>query len=270
MWASLISLVSLGGFAAATCIGNTHLERRSEGGEAFGYGFDNGPLRWHALSPANSICATGKHQSPIDVDSHIQNAPKALNIRLTDRLSGTFVNKGTTLQVTTAANSSQYIDLSGTRYNLKNVHFHTPSEHHLAGEHFPLEMHLVHQSANESLLVLGLLFNIVASAQQSGGLLKQLGDYAPRLTSEGVDITEKELDLGSLVKDLLPEDLGRYSGSLTTPPCSESVMWLVARKPRNIDVASYDKLKKTMKFNSRFAAGPPDSDNIVHMLANKL
>lgn len=158
MRASVI-LISVLSTVASACI-----YARSEPGEvkAFSYDGETGPLGWHHL-PNNSLCGTGKNQSPINVSPKIDGvtAAKALQLNF-PKYSGEFdvENNGHTVVFTPKDNSNYTSVLEGKEYKLLQFHFHTPSEHRFLDESYPLEVHFVHQDAEKKLAVVGIFFNM--------------------------------------------------------------------------------------------------------------
>ena len=120
----------------------------------WGYEAENGPDVWGQLSPEYGLCCVGIHQSPIDIVNPtpaelptitFNYQPTSLNIR----------NTGNTIEV--AYPSGSWIKVEGTKYHLLQFHFHAPSEHTVAGDLSDMEMHLVHQSEDGTLAVIGVL-----------------------------------------------------------------------------------------------------------------
>jgi carbonic anhydrase len=135
---------------------------------------------------------------------------------------------------------SGYVTLNGTRYDLVQFHFHTPSEHKFEGQSTPLEMHLVHRSAAGKLLVIG----VPLKAGTSSVIDKVLAKLAPEC-GENVHLPEINLN------DLLPADPRatlRYDGSLTTAPFSEDVQWFLT-KEKTVSQATITR------FQSLFTSG---------------
>jgi carbonic anhydrase len=186
---------------------------------------------WAALSPEFAACGTGKQQSPIDLqpvraeasDIVFQYAPTP----------GVIKDNGHTYQVDLEPGSSIVID--GERYNLLQFHVHAPSEHKVAGEEYAMEVHLVHKSAAGGLAVVGVLVDRGAANPGLATAWKKL----PR-----PDRSEK-LKKPFNPLSLLPEDrsLYRYAGSLTTPPCSEGVVWNVLRHSVSHDSREIDVVR---------------------------
>ena len=185
------------------------------------YEGEEGPAHWGQLDPSYAVCGTGKNQSPVDVASPLEQdltnisfhyQPSKLNI----------LNNGHTVQVN--YDTGSYIELDHTRYDLRQFHYHAPSEHTINGKSFPAELHLVHQSAEGSLAVVGVLLN-----EATENAAYQL--YISNLPAEKTDVRDVGVAINAM--ELLPavHTTFRYSGSLTTPPCTENVNWLLMTTP---------------------------------------
>jgi carbonic anhydrase len=205
------------------------------------YEGEEGPSHWGELDPAYEMCGTGKSQSPIDIASpseqdlanivfHYQ--PSAVNI----------LNNGHTVQVNYDAGS--YIELDGIRYDVAQFHYHAPSEHETDGKLFAAELHLVHKSADGKLAVVGLLL-------QEGSANAALDPFINNLPAETSDVKDAGVKINAM--DFLPsiQTTYRYSGSLTTPPCSEGVSWLVMTTPVELSSAQLSKLESLFEGNNR-------------------
>ena len=204
-----------------------------------------GPAHWADLDPSFATCTSGQAQSPIDLtaaesvdlinpDFHYKSVP--LNL----------LNNGHTIQVPYAPGS--YVMIDGERYNLLQFHFHSPSEHAIESKVQPAELHLVHQNdAGELAVVAVLLQNDESIGEPSLGY-KELGQVLPAKAGDKVR-TEKTIN----AQDLLPETTTtyRYSGSLTTPPCTESVSWLVMAEPVSLPAAQILQYEQLLNHNNR-------------------
>jgi carbonic anhydrase len=198
-------------------------------GVKWAYAGDYGPLRWGSLSPDYKLCDSGIEQSPIDVVN-------PLKMGLTDIIfkyeatPGKIINNGHTIQVDFAAGNGNTIVVDGILHELLQFHFHAPSEHTIAGASFAMELHLVHKNAGGGLAVVGVMLQ---PGKASAGL-------APVLTSVPTTV-DVAYDLPAPVDlmQLLPADRRayRYPGSLTTPPCSEGVRWILLTNPMDLDTA---------------------------------
>ncbi|MDA0262244.1 MAG: carbonic anhydrase [Proteobacteria bacterium] len=187
----------------------------------WGYEGEGAPDRWGSLQPNFKVCDLGLEQSPIDLNGAITADVGGVDTRFAEmRLR--ILNNGHTIQVNCDAGS--YSNIRGERYELAQFHFHHPSEHLLSGKNFELECHFVHRSAAGALAVLG----VFVKAGAANDALAPIWNAMP--TKEA-----PELGAGSSIRpaDLLPRERGyyRYRGSLTTPPCSEGVLWTVYKQP---------------------------------------
>lgn len=145
----LIAATLTSHLASANCIHGTSLHRREElpGGKVkvsnFGYTGLIGPLNWAGITAENSACATSSVQSPINIDDTISLATEAPVIDIPSVEAAEFENLGTTVEVIVNGTTK----FAGKEFTLKQFHFHTPSEHRIAEEYFPLEVHMVHEAA---------------------------------------------------------------------------------------------------------------------------
>lgn len=133
---------------AASCAHGTYLFRRETGESVevsnFGYGTTNGPINWHGISAENELCATGTQQSPINIDQTIQVVHAGVvNANIPVQQNVAFENLGSTVEV--VVNGETVV--GNQTFTLKQFHFHTPSEHRINNEHFPVEIHMVHEAA---------------------------------------------------------------------------------------------------------------------------
>jgi carbonic anhydrase len=128
------------------CSHNTYLHPRAAGGEGeiklpnFDYGTTRGPVNWHNIVPENKLCGTGRAQSPINIDRSILLEAAGLVTMDVPVQNVEFENLGTTVEVIIEGKSI----INCRPFVLKQFHFHTPSEHRINGEHFPVEVHMVH------------------------------------------------------------------------------------------------------------------------------
>ena len=205
----------------AASLGDEH------GAPHWGYGPHNGPERWSKLSPDYATCSIGKAQTPVDLVPTARAAAPAdaaapvLELGRGERAL-TVLDNGHTIQVADAGGSK--LTLDGVRYELAQFHFHDPSEHTIGGRSYPMEMHLVHKSADGRLAVVGVLI-------EQGPENAALAPLFRALPAKAGDQTELKVALD--LSQALPRERRalRYVGSLTTPPCSEGVQWVVLEQP---------------------------------------
>jgi len=194
------------------------------GVEHWGYEGPGGPESWASLDREFGLCESGVQQSPIDIPTST-----AFRVGLDDLVLDwnpsdlTLVNNGHSIQANVAPGNRTVID--GVSHDLLQFHFHKPSEHEVDSEVFPMELHFVHADDEGSLAVVGVLLE-AGAANPAYDVL-----WADQ-PGEGVETDIADFDMTSL----LPADLGRfrYTGSLTTPPCSEGVNWNVLAEPASM------------------------------------
>lgn len=205
-------------------------------GHHWTYSGHAGPEHWGELEPGYAMCAQGRNQSPVDLHAPIRAelSPLAFEYRFS---SQEILNNGHTVQVNFAPGSTLAVD--GRNFELKQVHFHTPSENRIEGKSFAAEAHFVHADAQGNLAVVAVMFEEGAA----NPALAVLENAAPRQAGE-----RTPFDAGKALGALLPtsRDYFRYSGSLTTPPCTEGVVWLVLKEPMTVSAAQVASLTEAM------------------------
>lgn len=206
----------------------------------WGYVGPTGPDHWSALSADYAVCNTGQQESPIDLRNAISADLGSLDIAWSP-LPLRATNNGHTVQYDAPTGSS--FTLAGNRYALAQFHIHHPSEHLLEGRRFPLEIHFVHTMPDGRIGVIGV-FVADGSANPT---LQTLIDAIP--PQEGGTIAGPPIQPGAL----LPADrtFERYEGSLTTPPCTESVDWVVLRTPITATSAQIQQFAALFPYNAR-------------------
>lgn len=220
----------------------------------FTYDGEDGPAHWGTLDGAYSTCDSGLEQSPINLPVITNGNADDIEIKWPDLVSPVSVsNNGHAFQVSVATNANggakSYVTYKGKQYFFLQFHFHGPSEHHVNGRHFPLEFHAVHKSADNQLLVVGILLNNPGTGNAATKFFSALRGAVPS-TKSTVTIS-KTINLNSLLSKVT-KDFWAYSGSLTTPPCTEGVQWIVAKKPVAVTQSFLNEISAKIGFNSRF------------------
>ncbi len=211
----------------ASCISLSSLSALASGhGSAPHWDYDGaeGPAHWGELSPEFSVCASGKNQSPINLTGFIEAEMKPITFDY-GTAATEVINNGHSIQANYQPGSSITVD--GHSFELKQFHFHSPSENTIDGESFPLEAHLVHADKDGNLAVVAVMFRKGAANNTVGKIWAAMPAKAG-----GKNALAKPVS----VNGILPEnrDYYRFNGSLTTPPCSEGVEWLVMKTPMSV------------------------------------
>ncbi len=217
----------------------------------WGYEGEHGPAAWGTLCPEFTTCGTGKSQSPIDIsgakavllpEMKTSYTPAQLRIVHHEHVAD-LINNGHTVQVNYPAGST--LVLGEQSFDLAQYHFHAPSEHTLEGQHFPMEMHLVHKSAQGKLAVLGVFI----SEGAANAAFEPVWANLPK--EKGVEVHLEHVTVD--VDALLPKARAvyRYEGSLTTPPCSEGVQWLVFAEPITLSAEQIAAFRALVHDNNR-------------------
>ena len=207
------------------------------------YDRESGPDHWAELDASFGTCANGKAQSPINLtgatsadllnpEFHYQSVP--LNL----------LNNGHTVQVPYAPGS--YFVLEGDRYDLRQFHFHSPSEHAIDGQPQIAELHLVHQNEAGKLAVIAVMLKADDNSIRSD--YQTLSNHLPNHAGDKIR-TATTINAQSLLPT--KTTTYRYSGSLTTPPCTESVTWLVMSEPVSLTTQELSKYEQLLNHNNR-------------------
>lgn len=211
------------------------------GAEHWSYEGSAGPSAWGALKPEFSTCATGTRQSPIDISDGIKVELDAVQFNYRPS-NFRVIDNGHTVQVNVAVGNT--IEVTGKRYELVQFHFHRPSEERINGKPFDMVVHLVHKGVEGKLAVIAVLLDR-GSAQS---VVQHVWNNLP--LEKGDEVMAKgQIDLMAL----LPTDKRYYTymGSLTTPPCSEGVLWMVMKTPVEISPEQLSIFSRLYPMNAR-------------------
>lgn len=199
------------------------------------------PAHWAELSSDFEACGRGRQQSPIDIRTTVKAQLPALQFHYASA-EPTLVNNGHTVQINLPKGST--LKLGDEVYELVQFHFHTPSEEAVAGKHAAMVVHFVHRNARNELAVVGVLLQ--PGKTHSG--FAPVFEHLPR-PGESIHVEGLSLDLATL----LPGKLGYYAydGSLTTPPCSEGVHWMVLKEPVKLGDQQIKAFRRMFSANAR-------------------
>uniref|UniRef100_A0A5B7B4Z0 Carbonic anhydrase n=1 Tax=Davidia involucrata TaxID=16924 RepID=A0A5B7B4Z0_DAVIN len=235
---------------------NTYAE---DGAVKFSYSGDQtGPDQWGSLSPAYSACSQGKSQTPIDIVTDKAEHNKELKPfrREYHPVNATLVNYGYSVGMDYEGNAGELI-LDDKKYKFKQMHWHSPSEHLINGVQYEAELHLVHASDDGNLVVVGILYKDGNADPILTKIQNKLDELAKEhsTSDEGAHIPVGIFDLKQIPQSTRSRKHYRYLGSLTTPPCSENVIWHVLGRVRTISKEQVKAIKAPLdsgcKNNSR-------------------
>lgn len=221
-------------------------------GAHWSYEGNFGPAKWGDVDAASKVCTLGQQQSPIDIVAPLKSQLPPLKVNWA-KGADTIINNGHTIQLNFAEGST--LNVGDAKYKLLQVHFHRPSEHMVAGRSFPMEAHFVHRAESGALAVVGVLM----STGKANAAFARVASTMP--AKEGPPV---KADAAFNPNEMLPRKLSyyRYPGSLTTPPCSETVEWLLLTNPITVAEADVAAFAKLYPLNAR----PVQRDNRRYVL----
>jgi carbonic anhydrase len=204
------------------------------------YDGENGPNHWGELDPTYTACADGSIQTPVDVKDTVKaDLPDPVISYVTGKAE--VVNNGHTIQAN--ASAGNILTLDGVEYPFVQIHFHTPSEHTIAGKHFDAEVHFVHTREDGKIAVVGVMIEKGPTEN------KAWKPYVDSLgTLEGAT-SEVEIDWNAMLP--AKHDTFRYQGSLTTPPCTEGVSWVLMQNPVQLSETQIKAFQAAYDHNNR-------------------
>jgi carbonic anhydrase len=203
----------------------------------WGYTGQIGPEHWGVLDARFAACSLGKNQSPINLTAMIEGelAPMTINYKAE---GNEILNNGHSIQVNCKTGSS--ISVSGRTFELKQFHFHSPSENTIEGQSFPLEAHFVHADNDGNFAVIAVMYN---EGKENAELAKAWA-HMPANADEQSSLPEN-IDANLLLP--VNQDYYRFNGSLTTPPCTEGVWWLVMKSSNTVSKEQIEKFTNAMR-----------------------
>lgn len=207
----------------------------------WGYDGAGAPSNWSKLRPEYATCENGKRQSPIDIREGIK--VDLDGVRFNYRLTKfTVVDNGHTIQVNVGAGST--IHVMGKRYELVQFHFHKPSEERVNGRPYDMVIHFVHKDYDDNLAVIAVLL-------ETGTENPQIQTVWNNMPLEA----NVEMMPGDTLDPLrlIPENRAywTYMGSLTTPPCTENVLWMVMKQPVQVSAEQIGIFSRLYRNNAR-------------------
>ncbi|MCK9283029.1 MAG: carbonic anhydrase family protein [Rhodocyclaceae bacterium] len=208
----------------------------------WGYEGDGGPANWSRLDARNALCASGKRQSPIEIADSIRVDLEPIRFEYkasTFRIEDT----GHTIQASLADGGS--LTVMGRRYELKQLHFHRPGEEKIDGKRFDMVAHLVHRDDEGNLAV------VAVQLEKGGAEHSQIQTLWNNMPLEaGMSLMPAAaIDPAKLLPE--KQTYYTYMGSLTTPPCTENVLWMVLKQPVALSAEQVAIFSRLYKNNAR-------------------
>ncbi len=236
----LVSLSVLVGFALHG------IANENDGHEPqWGYEGGTGPLHWGGMEQDHDkhlLCRDGVRQSPIDIGKVLGFESLRLQSHYFETPVQIIRNSHTVLL---KYEQGSYIEWGDEVFELIQFHFHHPSEHRVSGRSYPMEIHFVHKTESQEYVIIGVLV--------------KFGSYNPHVQKVW-DLIPDEIDKETIYENtrlranhFLPSSKKyfHYAGSLTTPPCTENVTWLVLEEPIEISEKQLAQFQKYIDHNAR-------------------
>lgn len=228
-----------------TCVAACTLAAAASAQSAsWSYEGKTGPVNWGRLDPSYRACADGRAQSPIDIrHAHLNKALQPIEFHY---IAGgvTLENNGHTVLV--RVHPGSYIVFGGVRYDLIGYDFHHPSEESVNGRLTDMDVELHHQSADGKIAIIEA--RLVEDIDSPNATMALLWESLPPTAGDSRKVTAMVSAMG-----LLPADRSywTYTGSLTTPPCTEGVRWFVMQSPVTVSQQQYRAFTALFGINSR-------------------
>jgi len=219
------------------------------------YTGETGPTHWGDLAPANITCKQGKNQSPVDIKRTFDARLPSIKFEYKMLIGENIVNNGHTIQVN--IRKGGLIKVDGKDFFLKQFHFHSSSEHEVNGQNFPLEAHFVHANEEGELAVVALLYK----PGPADAALNEIVKNMPFNAGDEVRLGSRELELFERSKKV--KNYVRYNGSLTTPPCTEGVRWIILQKNPTMSRNQLRAFHKALKQANNRPVQPANARTIL-------
>ncbi|KAF8654429.1 hypothetical protein HU200_061612 [Digitaria exilis] len=254
------ALLAVAFLLAAAAVPATRAQEETEDEHEFSYvaGDEHGPAHWGSIKPEWSACGMGKMQSPIDLSHERVSLVRSLGyLRHSYRpAEASIVNRGHDIMVRFEGDAGSLV-INGTTYYLKQLHWHSPTEHTVDGRRYDLELHLVHESAEKKAAVIAILYEIGAGhdalLHQLEPFIRRIADKQDREERVGVVDPRRARGRASVYY--------RYTGSLTAPPCTEGVIWTIVKRVRTVSKYQLELLREAVHDDMEENARPLQDAN---------
>lgn len=217
----------------------------------------NGPLAWGKLDPSYAACSKGHEQSPIDIrGAKLDKTLKPIEFHY---MSGPVTLENTGLTIVAHVDRGSYIMVDGVRYDLVSFDFRHPGEEPVKGRFDDMSIHLLHKSAEGKMVIVAV--RVVEDRAMGNAILAMLWDHLPKVAHKTETITDMVNPGG-----LLPADRSywTYTGSLTTPPCTEGVQWYIFEQELGVSRTQLRTFSNMFKMDTREPQDPHGRKILAH------
>ncbi|WP_115573781.1 carbonic anhydrase [Xanthomonas campestris] len=219
-------------------------ETTQHDGHEWGYTGPEGAEHWAELAKENALCGNGQQNSPIDLKDAIDATLGKLQLDY-GAVPLVVRNTGHSIQLDLHAGGTMRV--GGKQYDALQLHFHHPSEHLLNGRRFPMEAHIVHQGPDGALGVLAIFFE----TGKANPAFQRVIDAMPSDKNQTRQVADALVRASDFLPPANQRSFYRYEGSLTTPPCSETVDWVVLSQPVQVSREQINAFERVYPFNAR-------------------
>lgn len=208
------------------------------------YGGAGGPQAWANLKPEYQLCGSGQRQSPIHIEESaaLQGPNETLGFDYRPS-SGIVLNDGRTLRV--EVQGENLLTVRGSSYRLEYFDFQHPAGEMVNHAGFAMGVHLVHRNAQGQAAIVAVLLQ----PGDESAFIDKIWTYVPLDQGDRVGMPAGWFDVATL----LPQDQRYYQffGSLTQPPCTEGVLWMVLKQPVTLSAAQLRLFTQMFPANAR-------------------
>ncbi|KAG6386205.1 hypothetical protein SASPL_155096 [Salvia splendens] len=239
--------------------------QQADGSIQFTYSGGTGPNMWGKINPNFSTCGSGKTQSPINIltDKAVLNKKLKPLIRSYGSCNVTLVNNKFNVGVRYPDHTGGVV-VDGKMYSLKQMHWHSPSEHRINGKQYAAELHLVHVTDEGNVAVVAILFDYGHADPLLAKMQKALNELAYEVKRhEDSPITFGPFHPTEVRKSC--HKYYRYVGSFTTPPCTQDVIWYILARVRSVSKAQVEALRAPLDLRCKNNARPCQPMNGRHV-----
>ncbi|MEA9561860.1 carbonic anhydrase [Xanthomonas campestris] len=219
-------------------------ETTQHDGHEWGYTGPEGAEHWAELAKENALCGNGQQNSPIDLKDAIDATLGKLQLDY-GAVPLVVRNTGHSIQLDLHAGGTMRV--GGKQYDALQLHFHHPSEHLLNGRRFPMEAHIVQQGPDGTLGVLAIFFE----TGKANPAFQRVLDAMPSDKNQTRQVADAVVRASDFLPPANQRSFYRYEGSLTTPPCSETVDWVVLSQPVQVSREQINAFERVYPFNAR-------------------